>query len=138
MRKFEIYGKVENGKLLYNQFNVSKAIKDWKDTRVRLTIEKLFNKRTDPQNRYYWGVVIHYFCEGYFDITGERTTPEEAHEFLKTRFNYKEVAGSSGEIIQYPQTTTNKTTVEFIEYQDQCVKFISEFFGIACPEPENN
>ena len=138
-RKIEIYGKVVNHKLLYNQFELSKALSTWDDCNVRLVTEKIYKKRSDPQNRYYFGVVIHYFCEGYYDLTGERISPEEAHFYLKQRFNKKEVTSEiTGEVIEIPNTTTKKNTIEFNEYMEECIKFIAEFFGITCPDPEQN
>lgn len=137
-RKVEIYGQIKDGKLVVNQYEVSKAIKDWSDCQVRQTIEQIYNKRTGQQNKYYWGVVIHYFCEGYYDTTGERITPSESHEFLKGRFNTKQVVSITGEIIDFPKSTTKNDTVQFMEYQEKCIKFIAEFFGIVCPDPENN
>lgn len=104
------------------------------DCKFRITVEKLYNKRSLEQNAFYHHVVLHEFSRGYYETSGERITRETAHEFLKGRFNTKEV--KMGEtLLVIPRSTTELTTTEFNEYIEKCRKFVAEFFGIEIPEP---
>jgi len=138
MREIRTYGRIEGGvlKLSYSE-KFKSEIKFMTDGRIELILKKLYGKRTLPQNAYYFGYLLNEFVEGYKEMTGEITTTEEAHDFLKNKFNYIEITNpETGEIEKMPQTTTTKTTVEFIEYQEDCIRFISEWFGRTIIAPK--
>jgi hypothetical protein len=136
-KKIDAYGNIKAGKLFISyRDRFDSALTCWPDCRVRVKVEKIYKKRSLPQNSFYWGVLLNEFCDGYLETTGEKVTPEQAHDFLKNRFNSKEVTNeNTGEVIYIPQTTSELTTVNFMEYQENCIKFIAEFFGRAVPEP---
>ena len=137
MKKIFTYGSIKNGKLYISkrkEFDIN--INSWKDCRIKLTIEKLYKKRSIFQNAYYWGVVIDLFCEGYKYTTGENIHQSEAHETLKFRFNSKEIVNNeTGEILKVIKSTTEMSTSEYMEYIENCRKFILEYFNIYVPEP---
>ena len=108
----------------------------WPNCRVRIVVERLYSKRSDQQNRYYWGVIINEFVDGYTDTTGEKISKDEAHDFLKARFNYREIINrETGEVARVPKSTSALTTSAFMDYQAECVRFIGEWFGRVVPEP---
>ena len=54
-------------------------------------------------------------------------------------FNFKELINeNSGEIIKLPQTTTDRTTIEFEEYLERCRKLIYNYFNrvVALPNEQ--
>ena len=109
---------------------------EFKDVRVFVSVEKVYKKRSNPQNAYYHGVIVFKFAELYLEQTGEKITSDEAHEMLKAQCNSKEVINQlTGEVRTLPQTTTKLTTVEFEEYLERCRAFILEWFGCVIPLP---
>ena len=136
-KKTTIYDSVTSGILTRKlPDKLLSAVIGWSDGRIKITIEKLYRQRSTPQNAYYWGVIICEFCDGYTEMTGEKITKDQAHEFLKHRFNSKDVANKlTGEVITIPLTTSELTTSGFMDYQAECIRFIAEFFGRFVPEP---
>lgn len=137
MREVYTYGHIEAGQLkVHRRTDFLKAISCLTPGRVMVIVKKIYRQRTLPENAYYWGVVINEFCEGYFDMTGEKITPEQAHEILKQECNSKEVTNEkTGQVIKVPQTTAKMTTIEFEEYLESCRAFIFEWFNRRVPLP---
>lgn len=94
-----------------------------------------FNKRSNPQNRYYHGLVIPMVKRGIEEM-GTVLTHDETHEFLKARFNYVELVNAdTGEVAQLPRSTTALTKLEFSEYVQKIQQFAAEFLGVVIPDP---
>jgi len=130
MRQVETYGHIDQGILkIHKREQFNSAIKQLTDGRVRVKVEKVYRKRTNPMNAYYWGVVLYEFCQGFADVSGENIDSNTAHEFLKQRFNSMELISRDGEVINVGKTTSELTTTEFGEYIENCRRFISEFFN---------
>jgi len=92
---------------------------------VRVEIEKWFKKRSNPQNRYYWGVVI--------DILSFHTgyTSEELHEALKAKFLPNRIILDE----EVSSTTKELTTAEFEEYMRKIRTFASMELDCYIPDP---
>ncbi len=101
--------------------------------------------RSLPQNRYYWGVVLHVISRE----TG--IDPEDLHEYFKHKYNlrtefYNEEklavteAGKLarfeilGGIREVPVSTKMMSTKDFTEYLDKIVRWASEK-GMYIPKP---
>jgi hypothetical protein len=91
-------------------------------------IRKYRAKRSSPQNRYYWGVVLAYLAEetGY--------TKDEVHQLMQRRFlRYtKDVFDGSEEFVK---STTSLNTIEMQEYIDQISIFAISELGVYIPQP---
>lgn len=61
---------------------VATALRNIEGKRVIVSLREHKRKRSNNQNRYYWGVVIPLVLEMFTDA-GNDTTAEEVHEFLK-------------------------------------------------------
>ena len=116
------------------RFWVTPEVKDYLHTlngkRVELTVEKLKHPRTNSQNRYYWGVVVHEIAKH----TGH--DPEQVHELLKQMFSPKwhypaGLIGAAG----IPTSTTRLDTLEFTDYIEKCRLWANEFLGLQIPLP---
>lgn len=133
-KKLQISGLVlENGKL--SQLN-SKLIKQFLLDNVGdiISIElKRNKKRTNPQNAYYWGVVLPLIRNAINEL-GNEFSIEDTHEYLKLEFNTKEVIVID-ELKVLPQSTAKLTTEEFTIYLEKCIKFAAEILGIVIPLP---
>ena len=133
----ESYGSVKGGKLhISYRDRLIQALSEFPDCRIKLTIEKLYNKRSNPQNRYYWGVIVREACDGYYEATGEWKTAEDMHEILKAECNHKELVNpETGQILKVPQSTTGLSTVDMEIYLEKCRRFIDEWFNRRVPLP---
>jgi len=144
MKKTKYPGIIKNG-LLYiihrkafdqDVAEIGKIRGEFNDARVFVTVEKVYKKRSNPQNSYYWGVLVFMFCQGYFEATGDKISSDEAHEMLKGECSRIEVVNQkTGETRLVIQSTTKKTTVEFEEYMEDCRRFILDWFGMVVPLP---
>jgi hypothetical protein len=93
------------------------------------------NKRSLQQNAYYWGVVVSMVHEGMRDM-GNDVSIQETHEFLKSRFNTKEVVNTTvGEVMAFPVSTTELNKEEFGQYIERVQQFAAEYLNIAIPNP---
>jgi hypothetical protein len=124
-------GQVKDGKLSLDKAG---QFKDYLHTlngkRVELTVEKLKHPRTNSQNRYYWGVVVHEIAKH----TGH--DPEQIHELLKQMFSPKwhypaGLIGAAG----IPTSTTRLDTLEMTDYIEKCRLWANEFLGLNIPLP---
>jgi len=107
-------------------------IKTLKDGKYDLIIKKHTNQRTNPQNFYYFGVVLVILGDFHgYDV-------EEMHEEMKRKFNPVESKFTPGEFIG--GTTKNMTTEEFFSDEQSYVNRIRRWaameFGICTPDPE--
>lgn len=137
MTEVRTIGTIEGGKLnLYNRELFAKQISNLKDCKVEITVKKHFKKRSTEQSRYYWGVVVP-MVQDAINGLGNEFTAEETHEFLKARFNAKNIASKDGEAISVPVSTTKLNTVEFVAYLERINLFCSEYFGFSIPEPNS-
>lgn len=137
MKKVESYGAIKDGKLSVSHRNkFLEGISYMPDGRCRISIERLYKKRSHEQNAYYWSVIIHEFLMGYHELNGEWITSQQAHEMLKAEFCFIEMTNAStGEVKKIPKSTTELTTVEFMEYLEECIRFIAEWFGREVDPP---
>lgn len=102
---------------------------------IEVTIQRKRTHRSDPQNRYYWGIVVEMIRGGMKDM-GEHVTPEQVHEFLKFRFLKKQkIDEHTGELIwEIAGSTAALTKSEFAEYIELCCQFAADFLGVSIPE----
>jgi len=131
--KLSYTANIKDGKVnIVNRKYFDKEVEKFEGKTVTISIEKKKIRRSDPQNRYYWGVVIPIVCEGIKD-TGEEVTNEQTHELLK--FKYLRMESTN---LIYAKSTAGLTTVEFLEYIDQIVRFATEFLNVYIPDPDES
>ena len=134
--KIEIESKVLNGKFKKNRDLISDVIKSLEGKDIIITIEKKKRKRSNPQNNFYWGIVLPMMQTGFYNNLGEHVGIQEAHEFLKGRFLFREVVNQElGEVIKLSKSTTELSTIQFEEYLDKIREFATEFLSIQIPLP---
>ena len=101
--------------------------------RLEIIIRKRRNKRTNEQNRYYWGVVIPILAN-YFGHDNQ----EDMHEDLKLLFNPIESKVRPGKTIG--GTTTKMSTIEFMvsesSYVERICRWAATEFSIFIPPPK--
>jgi hypothetical protein len=104
---------------------------------LMIRIDKRGSRRSNPQLRYYWGVVVETVRHGLINL-GHELNKDEVHFFLKERFNSVPVENKKGEIIDIPGSTTQMTKTEFGEYIEKIARFSAEFLGEVIPQPNEN
>ena len=117
---------------------VFKAILELVDGDYTITVKKSRNTRSDRQNRYLWGVVYPHLLQGFIDAGWDEITNEEQiHEICKAKFlTIETVNKHTGEIVNYPLSTSKMDTLQFATYVDQIADFALENLNIVIPQPE--
>lgn len=122
------------GGIVQNRKPVTVLFQSLKDGKYLLEISGA-NKRSNPQNRYYWGLVIPMIQKGIEDM-GTELTKEETHDFLKARFNASDLVNEeTGEAISIPKSTTGLSKEQFGEYIGKIQRFAAEFLQMVIPDP---
>ena len=145
MQTTTIIGNVENGKFVPNSKEYfKKAFESYEGKIIELSLKVWHKKRTTPQNRYYRGVVVEMITIAINEL-GNDFDNETVHEYLKSLFlkKTKEIINKeSGEVttIEYIQSTTKLTTIEFESYIESCKRYAAETFNLFIPDadPANN
>lgn len=104
---------------------------------IEVQVQQRRKHRTDPQNRYYWGVVVEMIRAGMKDM-GDVVSAEQVHEFLKHRYLDKRqrIDPATGEVLyEIAGSTRQLGTAEMSEYVDRCIQFAAEFLGVTIPDP---
>ena len=139
MKKISIITDVNNGNLKRNRGEITNALKSFEGKTIKLTIEKLVNKRSNNQNSYYWAVVIPILKDAILNEWGEVWSKEKTHDFCKMQFNYFEkINEDTGEIIRVPKSTTENTTTTQEEFHLEIRKFAKEWFNVDIPLPNEH
>lgn len=134
--KHTITTEVKNGKLTRNRKMIMDVIASFEGKVITITIQKKRKQRSNPQNKYYWGLIVPIWRNLLLNEWGEVHTNESTHEFLKMNFGYNErVDESTGEIFRSPRSTTENSTVEMEEYHETLRQKAMEMFGAVIPLP---
>lgn len=136
---YEIISNVQNGNLIRNRNLIKEAICAFENKEIVIRIEKKKKKRSNPQNRFYYGVVIPLMQQSLKE-SGTLMTSNDVHELLKLRF-LKEtilVNEETGQIVERIKSTTELTTSQFMDYISEITLFAAEYFGVEIPAPNEN
>lgn len=116
---------ISSGKMTnFNRDAFGQFISRLKNGKYILVIEKDHPRRTSPENRYYWGVVLKLIAEH----TGYST--EECHAIFKDKFlSYEKFHR------RFSRSTTKLKTVEFEEYLENIRRFAATDLQVYVPEP---
>lgn len=132
----ELQGHIgDDGKLsVYNQ----QALADYRQKHagkdIILSIKIKRKRRSNPQNGYYWSVIVPMVMEA-INNYGNDFDMDETHEFLKAKFNLKEVTVKDEGFIMMPQSTSRMDTAEFSSYCEHIRQFASLVLGVYIPAP---
>jgi len=126
----------DKGKLIMLE-HVRSAMRRWyltlRGQKVDVVIRKYVKKRTNQQNRYYFGVVL-----PILSLHFGHDNPEDMHEDLKLEFNPIESKVTPGKMIG--GSTTKMTTKEFFSGEESYVNRICRWaameHSLYVPPPE--
>jgi hypothetical protein len=136
MQQLELPGNIDaTGNMTVSNRDMLLAwVKSHKDKAITLTVKVKKKKRSNNQNAYYWYIVVPLITRALNDL-GNEFDNTDTHEFLKARFNAKQVEVNDGHYIDVPQSTTGLSTIEFNEYKEKIQRFASEMLGLYIPDP---
>jgi hypothetical protein len=122
------------GKLQCESFTKElRALKD-KGVPVVLTVAEFKEKRSSPQNRYYWGCVVDTIHKALKE-SGWEISAEGTHELLRVRFLSEDhPIGNDGEFVTRVRSTTELDREEFGIYLEKCQQFAAEYLNVVIPE----
>jgi hypothetical protein len=123
------------GKLIvFNQ----PALTAWREKHrgldIVLSVKVKRKHRSNPQNGYYWGVIVPMVMDA-INSYGNEFDKDETHEFLKSKFNLVEVEVKDGGYLLVPRSTGELDTAEFSSYCEQIRQFSSMVLGVYIPAP---
>ena len=95
---------------------------------VTLCIHNKKPKRTEQQNRYYWGVYLPLIAKE----TGENNK-DTLHELFKGEFLTEAIVEVLGKKVRIKKSTTDLTVFDFCQY----IMNIEEMTGVPAPPTEN-
>lgn len=136
-------GNVKDGVISLPKRLRKEVVQAFEGKYIQVVFKRKRKRRSDPQNRFYWGVVIPEIIQGMIELgnndlqLGNSSHAEMIHEFLKSELldNGEEIILAGGELKKLPPSTTTTTTTEFMEYLDKVNKWAGEFLGITIPHP---
>lgn len=113
--KLQYFGTVdEAGKLsLTNNKGFLADLRGLAGKAIRLTIERQ-SKRSDPQNRFYWGNFLASQIECFKERWGETYRKEQIHEWNKANFwGTEHIIEETGEVIKIPGSSATQSKSEW-------------------------
>lgn len=139
MQKISIRSNVNGGNLKRNRNLIIDAIRSFEGADVLITLEKQKKKRSNPQNAFYYGVIIP-IVQNCLRDAGYIMTNEATHDLIKLKF-LKEVIltnEETGEVVERVKSTTELSTSQFMDFVAEISIFTNEYFGVNIPEPNEN
>jgi len=136
--KYEIRTNVINGNLKRNRNLILNALETFEGSEIVITIQKAKKLRSNPQNSYYWGIVLNIVQQGLKEATGEFRTVENIHYniLLKMFAPEREIVNiETGECITEKITSSEMTTSQFSDYIMEIQKWSAEFLCVTIPSP---
>ena len=141
--KLYYHGKVLNGKIILPSKRMQIELpKVFEGKPIKVTIEHNKVKRSDQQNRYYWGVVLPFVRDGFIDLGNNLQRNGESivliHKLMKSKFleNGIAIADANGEVHTTEPTTSTLNKEEFSEYVEQIKAWATEFLNIYIPDAD--
>lgn len=112
------------------------AIKSFAGKRIRIKIERAFNKRSNSQNAYYWGVIVPILKEALIEIGyNEARSAEWVHDFVKVNFLLDEKPDKDGVVRKVVRRTSGLSTSEFMDLISDLQQWAVENLGVIIPDP---
>lgn len=128
MKIYSFHVKIVNNNITFKSETHKEMFKrflgQWNDREVGLEIIEKKSKRSDQQNRYYWGA--------YLPILSSETghTKDELHELFKAKFLTKKISEVMSQKVRITKSTTELSKGEFSDF----IANISEFTQIEPPD----
>ncbi|HMS42721.1 MAG TPA: hypothetical protein PKE69_20995 [Pyrinomonadaceae bacterium] len=136
--KINATGRVTDGKLVFPAADLERIIKVFDGKTVAITANLPRKKRSERQNKWYWGAIVPFVKRLYSDA-GMDYSPAQIHDFLNRFLPEKTpvVDMLTGEVYA-PKTRYSKlSTVAFMAFVDNINKYLMELNGSTLPTPDD-
>jgi len=133
---------VKDGQLIIPKSMLREVPQLYGDKPIKITVERNKVRRSNPQNAYYWGVILPHVRDGFIDIGNVIPRTSEGvqmiHELMREKFidNGLAIADNHGQVHTLRNSTTRLTKDEFSYYIKQIKEWSAEFLNITIPEDE--
>lgn len=138
MGAVEFTAKIEDGKVSPLHTSIVCLLERFGDDVVLVSVAKPSKKRSDRQNRYYWGVVVKIVRDFVQNTQGEKVSPDEIHAFhLNSVLGVKPITRKvlGKEFIMFEnRKTSDMNTQEFTEFIEVIRNYWEER-GVEIPDP---
>lgn len=147
MSALTYYASVENTSIQMHESTRRKMAKEvghsFEGHDIEITVKKKKRRRSNPQNAYYWSVVIPMLIDGFVDLgnqglqSGSAEHQAMMHEEMKRLHldNGLEIRDADGTMMKLPSSTKTCSTLEFMEYIQDVQKWAAECLSIDIPDP---
>jgi hypothetical protein len=105
------------------------------EVEAELTLNKVKARKTNPQLRYFYGVVIPLIKAGLEELQGETYTKAEVIMFLKDKFFYEEIE-MNGEFIKLPMSLAKGQRKEVSKFISDVINFGNDFLSLQIPQAQ--
>ena len=135
----KLLGIINKHLFLDQNWETLEALKELEGKRVEVSLKAWKNTRSDRQNRYWHGVVIHNVMLAFIDngiklIGTGKKAHSQAHMAMRIKFLMEEVE-FNGVIMNIPGSTTDLTMDEFSDLIFIVKEYLLEFYKWPIPEP---
>lgn len=140
MEKLELYGNIDDAGVLqiHNRDRLLQWAKQYPGKNIVIKFERKGSKRSNPQNRYYWGIVIKEITLRLRELGHTWLQDDDTHQLMKLKFNFEQIVSEHGEVMELPKSTATLTKTQFAEYVDKIRMWASDFLGINIPDPNQS
>lgn len=131
--------KKPEGFKIYRRKEMQELLDSFDDgTELEIVVRRKKKKRSNAQNAYYHACIVPSVYDGLIDAGYERKDLdyETVHEFLKSKFLRRDVSNTEGEFITVPQSTSELSVSQMMDYIADIQKWAQEFLNITIEDPE--
>lgn len=136
--KINLTARVKDGKLIINNADLARLIQvfDGKDVAITANLPRI--KRTDRQNRWYWGAIVPFVRRIYSDA-GMDYSAAQIHDFLNRFLPEKTPVLDmlTGEVYAPKVRYSKLSTAAFKVFVDNINKYLLELNGSTLPTPDD-
>lgn len=137
--KLELFADVtEQGSLTNSkQSELNRFVESFAGKRIKISVERKYNQRSNNQNRFFHGVVIPIIQQGLIEAGwNEAKSFEWTKDFIKMNCLVKEyVNENTGEVKKSIGKTSELSTSEFMNLISEIQQWASEYLNVYIPEP---
>lgn len=148
--RYVVNGRITEGRLqLFNRQDMLDTLRQWRNCRVTVTIEKQHAHRSPLQNAYYWSVVVQRVRAALREGKGgdrfiaAGVDDDMTHECLKAQFMDPELV-RTGEIrgfisedgLTLGTSTAQLNKLQFGDYMERIMDHAALHWDCYCPPPD--
>jgi hypothetical protein len=137
MERLELNGNIDEKGVLHvhNRMRLQEWARQYPGKNILIKFERKGSKRSNPQNNYYWGIVIKEITLRLRDLGHTWMNDEDTHQLMKLKFNFERIVSEHGEVLELPKSTTGLTKTQFCEYVEKIRMWAADFLSIDIPDP---